>query len=444
MPAARAERYPWLMWSLPALLFLIAFVHRVAPGVMAKDLMQAFDATAATIGLLSATYFYAYAGLMVPGGVLIDAWGVRVVVAVGGAVMGVGTLAMAFASGQPLLFAGRFAVGLGGTVTFIGALKVAALWFPASRFGFMSAVTATVGIVGALVGTVPLAALLGVVGWRGALVIMGAVTLAGALACALVLRDSPRRSHRVGSHSHRDHPEGREAPAPGGDARGPGLGAVLGGMYQVLRNPHTWPPFFAFFFLYSAMGNLQIWIVPCLKDVHGLGLTEAAFYATAGSTALLVSGPLTGWLSDRVLGRRKAPYLALNALLFVLWMVLVLMLGRLPLWGVYALLFAMGAANGQFVLTWPIAREVNPPRVAGVAVAVVNFGGFLGAALTQGPVGSVLDARWAGALVAGARVYPVDAYRAAFGVCAGLMLLSTVASLLMRETRGRNIHHEIG
>ncbi len=134
MPATRSERRAWLTWSIPALLFLIAFFHRVAPGVMAKDLMQAFDATAATIGLLSATYFYSYAALMVPAGVLVDAWGVRAVVAVGGFVMG-------------------------ASVTFIGALKVAALWFPATRFGLLSAVTATVGIVGALAATAPLAAL---------------------------------------------------------------------------------------------------------------------------------------------------------------------------------------------------------------------------------------------------------------------------------------------
>ena len=96
------------MWGLPALLFLIAFFHRVAPGVIAKDLMQAFNATGAIVGLLSSAYFYAYAGLMVPAGLLIDAFGVRRIVAAGGLVMAAGTIAMAAASGQGLLFAGPF------------------------------------------------------------------------------------------------------------------------------------------------------------------------------------------------------------------------------------------------------------------------------------------------------------------------------------------------
>jgi hypothetical protein len=37
----------------PSVVFLIAFFHRVAPGVVAKDLMRAFDATGSIVGLLS-------------------------------------------------------------------------------------------------------------------------------------------------------------------------------------------------------------------------------------------------------------------------------------------------------------------------------------------------------------------------------------------------------
>jgi len=78
------------MWGIPALIFLIAFLHRAAPGVLAKELMQAFGITGTVVGLLSAMYFYSYAGFMVPGGVLIDSLGPRRVITAGGAVMLVG------------------------------------------------------------------------------------------------------------------------------------------------------------------------------------------------------------------------------------------------------------------------------------------------------------------------------------------------------------------
>ena len=412
------------MWGIPALIFLIAFLHRAAPGVIAKELMQAFGITGTVVGLLSAMYFYSYAGFMVPGGVLIDSVGPRWVIAGGGAVMGLGSLAMGLAPSPAVLFAGRLLVGLGAAVTFTGALKIAANWFPPSQFGMMSALTATVGVLGALVGSAPLAALAASVSWRGALVIIGAVTMAAAMLCAAAVRDQPARARD-------DSP------------RAASLREALAGTVQVLRNPYTWPPFLCFFFLYAALGNFFLWSVPFLRDVYGLPTTKAALYASLPSIALLVSAPLTGYLSDRVLHRRKLPYTILAIGQFLVWLAFLVTLGTLPLAGVCLLFGLLGIVGGAFVLTWPLGAEVNPPALAGSAVAVTNLGGFVGAAFTQGPVGAVLDAGWTGAMAEGARVYPVASYRGAFALCALFVLLGAAISFLQKETRGENIHHRL-
>lgn len=422
MAADRGQR--WLMWGIPALVFLIAFLHRAAPGVIAKDLMQAFGMTGTELGLLSAMYFYSYAGFMVPGGVLIDSLGPRRVITAGGAVMGLGSLAMGLAASPLVLFTGRLLVGLGAAVTFTGALKIAASWFPSTQFGMMSALTATVGVLGALIGNAPLAALAAHLSWRGALIIIGAVTIAGALLCLALVRDQPAAA--------RD---------PAG--RGASFREVMTGTLAVLRNRYTWPPFLCFFFLYAAMGNFFLWSVPFLRDVYGLGSTQAALYASLPSMALLVSAPLTGYLSDRVLHRRKLPYTVLATGQFVVWLGFLVTLGTLPLSLVCLLFLLLGVVGGGFVLTWPLGAEVNPPRLAGIAVAVTNLGGFVGAALTQGPVGAVLDARWTGALLDGARVYPVAAYRGAFAVCALLVLVGAGISFLLEETRGQNVYQRL-
>lgn len=416
-PGARTLQ--WLMWGIPAGLFFIAFFHRAAPGVIAKDLMQTFGVTGAFVGLLASTYFYAYAALMIPGGVLIDAYGVRRIVAAGGAVMGLGTLTMAGATTTWLLLCGRLLVGAGATVTFVGVLKMASVWFAPARFGTLSALSATVGVLGSLTSAAPLAWLVATMGWRGAFAVVGAVTLGAAAVCAVAVRDRPA--------------------GLSDENAGESLRAVLRGMVHVVRNRHTWPPFLTFFFLYSALGNLLLWSVPYLRDVYGLSTTSAALYASAPSFALLISAPLTGWISDRVVQRRKTPYTMLTSALVALWVVFVSTLGALPLAGVFTLFFAMGIFSAAFVLTWPIGREVNPPHLAAVAVAVVNLGGFLGAAATQGPLGAMLDARWAGAVAGGARAYPVDAYRAVFTACAAFVFAAALLSLLVRETHARNV-----
>lgn len=419
------------MWGIPSFIFLVAFFHRVAPGVMAKELMESFHATGTLLGLLSAVYFYVYAGLMIPAGLLVDAYGPRRVVAVGGTLMGVGTVLMGWAGSTGVLFVGRFLVGLGASVTFVGALKVAAIWFPPRRFGTLAAMTATMGVLGALIATVPLALLASALGWRGAFILVGALTGMASVLCWFVVRDDPEEPGFAF--------EGVGNGSDAGSAVVP-FSQVLRGAGLVLKNPYTWPPFLTFFCLYAGSGNLMLWVVPFLRDVYALTTPQAATYATATSLALLVSGPLTGYLSDRVLGLRRPLYLGLCWGSLVLWAIFLLTIGRLPLWGLYTLFFMMGIWGAAFVLTWPIGREVNPPQLAGVAVAVVNLGGFLGAALTQAPVGAVLDSRWAGALAGGARIYPLPAYTAAFAVSGVFIFAAALMALLVRETRCQNIY----
>ena len=80
-------------------------------------------------------------------------------------------------------------------------------------------------------------------------------------------------------------------------------------------------------------GNLMLWAVPFLRDVYGLSTTRAAACASAPAVALLFAGPLTGYVSDHVVRRRKLPYVALAGSSFALWLVFVLTLGSLPVGG---------------------------------------------------------------------------------------------------------------
>src|SRR5260370_4349240 len=314
------------MWGIPALVFLIAFLHRAAPHVIAKDPMHAFCMTRASVGRL---------------------------------------LAVAPAAAR--------AAGLS---------------------------------------------------WRGALIVVGAVPVAGALLCAALVRDRPA--------------SGPEARPQGGSLRD-----MMDGMVRVLRNPYTWPPFLCFFFLYAAMGNFFLWSVPFLRDVYGLTTTKAALYASLPSMALLASAPFTGYLSDRVLRRRKLPYTVLASGQFLVWLAFVLTLGTLPLPGVCLLFLLLGVMGVAFVLTWPLGAEVNPPGLAGIAVAATKLGGFVGAALTQAPIVPLLHAGGSGPTAKPHPADPAASYRGSFALCALFVLIGAATTCLLHETRGTNVHHRL-
>jgi hypothetical protein len=101
----------------------------------------------------------------------------------------------------------------------------------------------------------------------------------------------------------------------------------------------------------------------------------------------------------------------------------------------YAMAAATGLSASGFSLAWSCAKEVNPPRYAGMAVSVANTGGFLAAGLLQPLVGWVLDVATAGAPHAAA----LPEFRAALGVLAAFAAIGFTGALFIRETRCRNI-----
>ena len=89
------------------------------------------------------------------------------------------------------------------------------------------------------------------------------------------------------------------------------------------------------------------------------------------------------------------------------------------------------------MVVYAAAKEVLPARVAGMSVALVNTGLFLGAAILQPAFGWVLDLGWDGTLRDGVRVYAAADYQHGLWLCFGAALLALLATPLVRETHCR-------
>src|SRR2546430_17725599 len=100
------------MLLVPASLYLFSWVHRVAPAVVAADLMRAFSITAAALGNLAAIYPYVFAAMALVAGSLADTLGPRWTLALGGAAMGGGAVVFGLAASLDVALAGRLYFGL--------------------------------------------------------------------------------------------------------------------------------------------------------------------------------------------------------------------------------------------------------------------------------------------------------------------------------------------
>jgi MFS family permease len=411
-PAHPLLRLALFGWATGALFFFYAWIMRVAPSVMIDELMRDFAIGAAAIGNLSAFYFYGYAGMQIPVGLLMDRFGPRRLMTVAAAGCAVGCVMFALAPALWALSLGRFVIGATAAFSLVGAMTVAGQWFPARRFALLSGLAMMLGMAGGVFGQAPLRLLVERFDWQRASLVLAGGGVLLALAAIATVRDKLRAAN--------------------------GLRQVMAGMVQVGRNRQTW--LIAIAGLGSAgplLGFAALWGVPFLALTQGLDRPAAAGVTSMVFIGWGVGAPVVGWLSDRI-HRRKLPFAA-GLMLSALAMAGLAWAPGLPLWAVSALCFLCGFGGSGQILGFAAVRELNPPAAAGAAIGVVNAVVTGAGALFQPLLGWLLDLAWTGEVADGVRVYSVAAYSTAFSVLVAAAVVGIACILLMRETGCRQI-----
>jgi sugar phosphate permease len=423
----RFQQLRWTIYTLLVLAYMLVFFHRMAPGVVAGDLSAAFSISAAALGSLAAMYYYIYTAMQIPAGVLADTLGARYAVMLGNLVAGAGSIIFGLAETFAVASTGRFLVGLGVSVVFVGLMKSNSVWFSERNYGTISGVTLLLGNLGAIAATGPLALVLLFTDWRSVFVALGVLALLLGFASWWKVRNRPED---LGFPSVRE--------MEGLPAHPPRHRHWISDLRHVLTHRRLWPGFvYDFGVTGSLFGFVGLWAIPLLRDVHGLDRGDASGYTTAAMVAFALGCLVAGSFSDR-LGRRR-PVLTGGALAYatVCAAFLVLPWGPGPVG--YLLFTTLGLSAGCFVVAYAQAKEVTAPALSGMAIALVNTGLFLGAAIFQPLFGWVLDLGWDGTAVAGVPVYAAADYRNGLLLLLGFALLAVVASLGFVETRCRNI-----
>ena len=399
---------PWLIWALSALFVVFNYAQQVVPNIIADDLSHAFNATESTLGNIAASYFYAYAILQIPVGLIVDRYGTSRPLVIAILAAGLGTLAFSWAHGSGSAQIARLIMGASSAFSFIGCLKLVEEWFPPARFSTLAGMTNTAGMIGAASGA-PMAVLVKVIGWREAVAWMGGAELILALLVFLVVRD---RSSAVSE------------PAPE---------TPSGGMSGLLINPQVWINAVyatSISLVFVAFGGL--WSTSYIQKVYNLSAVSAA-----GTGSLLFLGGIAGslffgWYSD-YLGQRKPP-MVLAGIGALLTMACMLYIPGIPLIGFKLGLFLVGLFSSANIISYAVARDLYP-KLAGFSIGFLSTCYFAGSAASQPLVGMLLDHSNPGSQgVAGLASLTAGDYRYALSPLVIFMLVGLIASLLVKET----------
>ena len=109
-------KYRKVIFIILAAAYLLVYFHRLSLSVVANDLVAEFQTTASVMGLLGSIYFYCYALMQIPAGLLSDSLGPRKVVSASLLVAAIGSIFFGLAPNVPMAFVGRVLVGVGVVV----------------------------------------------------------------------------------------------------------------------------------------------------------------------------------------------------------------------------------------------------------------------------------------------------------------------------------------
>lgn len=411
---------PWMVWGLGCLFYFYECLLQVSPSVMSNELMRDFAVTSQILGILSGIYFYSYAAMQLPGGVLMDYFGPHRLLTIATVVCAVSTIAFGMTDNFFMACLARLMIGFGSAFAAVGTMKLAANWFPAQRFALLTGLMVTIGMLGAIGGETPLALLIERFGWRHSMLIMGIVGLILAVLLIVIAKDTPK-NHEISHH----HPVEEEPLIPS--------------LLTLIKNKQLW--------LVACYGGLMymatpvfcgLWGVPFLMTKMMITKTTAANYISLVFIGWAIASPLWGVFSNRI-GLRKPP-MRIGCIGALICSTIFIFAPINTAIYMEILLFAFGIFSAGFLPAFSVAKELCNKKYVATGLSFMNMMNMLGIALAQPFIGYILDKLWQGEMKGNVRVYPLEAYHTGLAILPLGMLIALIILPKIKETYCQSVH----
>lgn len=389
----KAKSLPWVIWFLTALFYLYENILQVSPGVMVPDLLAAFSINSGALGGLIAFFFYAYAGMQIPVGVLVDNYNARFLLTGATLACVLGCILFGTATHFAVAAVGRLLIGFGAAFAAVCSMKLASNWFPARQFSLLVGLMVTMGMFGSMLGEKPLALMVEQVGWRHSLLFLAGVGLFLAVLIICIIRHSPKESTASKTKKKKHQTE-----------------SLLHGLWQVVQCRQSWTLAIyggLMFASTSVFGGL--WGVPFIMKAYHLDRPTAAGVVSIMFFGWVIGSPLSGMLVNWLNSYKKV--LATSSIGCLIILVAVLYMPVFSVNMLSALIFFFGLFSALFLPSFSLMHDLHSAGNNGAALGFMNTANMIGGAVGQPLIGFLLDLTWDGTMAHHARVYSIQNYQ---------------------------------
>ncbi len=408
---------PWMICFVGMLFYCFNYFLRSSPSVMQNDLIQSFNISATEFGALISFYYFSYTPMQIPAGMIYDKFGVRMVLFFACLITVIGLGTFVSADNFALACTGRLLIGFGTAFAYIGVLKLASIWLPASRFAAAAGLTTAIGMTSGALSQKYLTKVVEVFGYKPILQTAVIIGIALSFVILFALR------HRPQPQANSIH--AMQAPMT--------MKQLFAALRVIFMNPQTWLIGIIGCFLYlPSILLLDVYGISYFKTTHQITSQQAANVSAMTFFGWIVGGPVIGIISDKI-KRRRLPLLITSAMTAVLLYV-IFYAPDLTLTQLLMIALLTGFCCGAHPLCFALSKESNPAKMAGTAVAVTNMFIMLGGMVFPPIIGRLLDLHSNGQLLNGLHVYTASDYTFALSIVPAGIVLGTILTIFLKET----------
>lgn len=288
--------YGWMIvFTGTMVLFSCLGLGRFALGMLLPSMGLSLELSYSQMGLIGTGNFAGYMASVILAGVVARSIGARNTIAFGLVLVGGSILGMSRSGGFVPLMVLYVVTGVGSGLANVPLMGLVSHWFKKDTRGRAAGLMLTgngLAIVFSGLMVPWINADLGPEGWRTGWLVIGVISLGVAVISAVLLRNDPADMGL--------DPVGRPDPVPATENDAPAS------TFSASKSPHRWTMVHLgciYLFFGATYVVYATFIVTSLVDERGFGEgTAGTFWAAVGALSIF-SGPLFGWLSDRM-GRK--------------------------------------------------------------------------------------------------------------------------------------------
>ena len=400
----------WLIFIIACSLFFLSQFYRVSNAVIAPQLLNDLLIDTRGLGLLSASFFYAFALTQIPIGLLLDKIGPRSMMTALSAMGIFGAVIFSWADSMTLGVTGRVLLGVGMACNLMGTYKLLTLWFSPKAFATLAGIVVALGTAGNMLATTPLVILVNQFGWRSSFQLIAVINFILTFLFYIIVRDRPLQGDS-------------DFPVASMNTR-----QAFGNIQTLFKQKDFLIISFATFARYGIFAAFQaLWAGPYLMEVMGYSALTTGNLILLLNVGMISGAPCWGILSDRLFNTRKWVIIAGSIAIVLTIIILAIIPLGTPLSLVSLLFFCFGFFNATGLLMYPHIKELMPLEMSGTAMTGINFFTMIGPAVFLQGLGILMQT-----------LYPEasrgpEAFNAAFMVCIISLLLVLVLYFFTRE-----------